>query len=137
MSSVAPVVHPASNCSQRRIQVLGCPLLVVGGLPFLYLVVVAPLCCCPPPRHCCCLCHPPPLLLSFLPSPSLSFVLPCCHPSPCCPHPHRSPFPPHEQLLMVAVGGAVIVVPCNSSCIWEDPQLQASLSTGAEALGLG
>ena len=145
MSSVAPVVHPASNCSQRQIQVLGCPSLAAGGasstLSFLYLVVVAPPCCCPPPRHCCCLCHPPPLLSSFLPSPSLSFVLPRCHPSPRSPHPHCSLFPPHEQLLMAVVGGAVVVavvvMPCNSSCVWEDPQLRASSSTGADDVEAG
>lgn len=35
------------------------------------------------------------------------------------PHPHCTPFPPHKQLLVVAVGGAVVVVVlrrCLSSC---------------------
>src|SRR3984885_2630652 len=27
-----------------------------------------------------------------------------------CPHPHCTPFPPHNQLLVAAVGGAVVVV---------------------------
>ena len=32
-------------------------------------------------------------------------VMPSCH-----PHPHCIPFPPHEQLVMAVVGGAVLVV---------------------------
>jgi hypothetical protein len=31
-------------------------------------------------------------------------------PAPCCPCPHCSSFPPHEQLLTAAVGDAVMVV---------------------------
>jgi hypothetical protein len=60
---VAPVVHPASSCSQRRVQVLGHPLLV-GGLG----IILSSSHRCPsppPPCHCCCcLCHPPPCCLS-------------------------------------------------------------------------
>jgi hypothetical protein len=47
--------------------------------------------------HCHCHCHP---LLLLLLSPLLSW---CLGPL----HLHCSPFPPHEQLLVVAVGGAV------------------------------
>ena len=59
--------------------------------------------CCPPiiVSHCHCLSHCAvvislPMLLSF---PSLPFP----HPR----RPHRSPFPPHEQLLMAVVGGVM------------------------------
>ena len=101
------------------------PLLVVVPLPAIVVVSAIPLPCC---RHSC---HPPPL----------SFVLPRCHPSPRRPHPHCSPFPPREQLLTAVVGGAVVVavvvVPCNSSCVWEDPQLRASSSTGADDVEAG
>ena len=40
--------------------------------------------------------------------------VPSCH-----PHPHCTLFPPHEQLLMVAVGGAVLVVVlrCHQHCM--------------------
>ncbi|KAF8218958.1 hypothetical protein L208DRAFT_1419106 [Tricholoma matsutake] len=42
-------------------------------------------------------------------SPSLSPSL-SLSPSPCCPHPNGSLFPPHEQLLTVVDWGAAVVV---------------------------
>jgi hypothetical protein len=37
-------------------------------------------------------------------------LVPSCH-----PHPHCTPFAPHKQLLVAAVGGAVVVVVLRSS----------------------
>jgi hypothetical protein len=113
-----------------------------GGLG----IILSLFCLCPPSHHLLLLSLSFPFLLLSLSllspsllSPFLLFVLPCCHPSPRCPHPHFFLFPPHEQLPMAVVGGnvvvAVIVVPCNSSCICKDLQLRASSSTGAEDIG--
>ena len=72
-----------------------------------------------------------PLLLVLAPSssPRLGFPRSCTR------------YPPREQLLTAVVGGAVVVavvvVPCNSSCVWEDPQLRASSSTGADDVEAG
>jgi hypothetical protein len=66
---------------------------------------------------CCCHCH---LLLSL--SSAVGVVVCCCRCraplSFCHPHPHCTPFPPHEQLLVAAVGGAVLVVVLRCHRCW-------------------
>ena len=88
---IAPHFHPMSSCSWWQLGVLSwwwSSGIICHCCLSLLSVIVV----------CCCHCH---VLLSF-------------H----CPHPHCTPFPPHEQLLMVAVGGAVLVVVLKHHRCW-------------------
>ena len=113
---IAPCFHPMSSCLWRQLGVLlwwwssGPPCHPLSSLsslssPSSLHPVSTPQAVAHGSSWGCCRGGGPQVLL----------VVPCRCCRCCRPHPHCTPFPPHEQLLVAVVGGAVMVVVLRSS----------------------